>query len=42
MRYIAWLPGSQQQAKNEAKLMIATIEAAIKDSRDGPKNIANR
>ncbi|MCG3166653.1 MAG: hypothetical protein POELPBGB_02433 [Bacteroidia bacterium] len=42
MRYLAWLPGSQQQAKNETMLMIATIEAAIKDNRDGPKNIANR
>ena len=42
MRYLAWLPGSQQQAKNEAMLMITTIETAIKDSRDGPRNIANR
>ncbi len=42
LRYLAWLPGSQLHAKNEAKLMIATIETAIKDSRDGPKNIANR
>lgn len=42
MRYLAWLPGSQLHARHETQLMIATIEAAIKDSRDGPKNIANR
>lgn len=42
LRYLAWLPGSQLHAKHETQLMIATVEAAIRDSRNGPKNIANR
>ncbi len=41
-RYLAWLPGSQARAKNETQLMIATVETAIRDNRDGPNNIANR
>lgn len=42
LRYLAWLPGSQMHAKNETKLMIATIESAIKDNRNSAQNIANR
>jgi TolA-binding protein len=42
MRYLAWLPGSQLHAKHETQLMIATVEAAIKDNSNPTKNIANR
>lgn len=42
LRYLAWLPGSQLHAKNEAKLMIATIETAIKDSGNENRHTANR
>jgi len=41
-RYLAWLPGSQIRSRTETQLMIATIETAIRESREGPKNIANR
>ncbi len=42
MRYLAWLPGSQLQAKHDAQLMIVTIETAIKDNRYRSNTIANR
>jgi TolA-binding protein len=42
IRYLAWLPGSQVYSKNEALIMIATIETAIKDNRNLNQNIANR